>query len=282
MSTYVIGDLQGCLDPLKRLLDQIRFDDSKDTLWFVGDIVNRGSQSLETLRFVRELEKSSITVLGNHDLHLLAVAYTGKKSKGKDTLESILKAPDRDELLDWLRKRPLVHHDAQLGAVLVHAGIPPVWDIAQSLAHAHEVEQALRSDHVTELLSIMYSDQPELWHERLTQSERMIYSINAFTRMRYFKTDGRMEFKNKGNPNQAPAHLKPWFDMPRKKPLGARIFFGHWSTLGQIRLPTNAVEALAMDSGCLWGGRLTTIRADDPKLPMYSEPCEEASKPGSE
>ena len=281
MSTYVIGDLQGCLDPLQRLLDQIRFDPDKDTLWFVGDIVNRGPQSLETLRFVRDLEKSSITVLGNHDLHLLAVAYTGKKSKGKDTLDDIQKAPDRDELLDWLRKRPLVHHDAKLGALLVHAGIPPVWDIAQSLAHAQEVEQALRGDHMCELLSIMYSDQPELWHERLSQTERMIYSINAFTRMRYFKADGRMEFKNKGNPNQAPAHLTPWFDMPRP-PLGARVFFGHWSTLGKIRLPKHAVEALAMDSGCLWGGRLTTIRADDPELPMYSEPCEEASKPGSE
>ncbi len=281
MSTYVIGDLQGCLDPLKRLLDQIKFDPVKDTLWFVGDIVNRGPQSLETLRYVRELQASSITVLGNHDLHLLAVACTGKKSKGKDTLGDILSAPDRDELLDWLRKRPLVHHDARLAALLVHAGIPPTWSIQDSLVRAHEVQHVLSGDSAHELLSIMYNDQPDRWRDDLTESERLIYSINAFTRMRYFTADGRMEFKNKGTPKLAPANLIPWFDMPRQ-PLGARIFFGHWSTLGLIRLPNHAVEALAMDSGCLWGGRLTTIRADDPELPMVSEPCEEAAKPGSE
>ncbi|HES76381.1 MAG TPA: symmetrical bis(5'-nucleosyl)-tetraphosphatase [bacterium] len=281
MATYVIGDLQGCLEPLKRLLEQIRFDPGHDTLWFVGDVVNRGPQSLQTLRFVRDLEHAAITVLGNHDLHLLAVALTGKKSKGKDTLSEILLAPDRDELLDWLRRRPLVHHDANLGALLVHAGIPPEWSIQDSLTRAHEVEDVLSSDAVSELLSIMYNDQPNQWRHDLSESERMIYSINAFTRMRYFKPDGRMEFKNKGTPNQAPANLIPWFDMPRA-PLGARVFFGHWSTLGAIRLPSHQVEALAMDSGCLWGGRLTTVRADDPLLPMYSEPCVEWVKPGIE
>jgi len=281
MSTYVIGDLQGCLDPLKRLLEQIHFNPSKDTLWFVGDIVNRGPQSLETLRYVRDLAESSITVLGNHDLHLLAVAYTGKKSKGKDTLQDILNAPDREELLDWLRQRPLVHHDTRLAAMLVHAGIPPAWGIKDSLKHAGEVQQVLSGDSVRELLGMMYNDQPDRWRDNLSESERLIYSINAFTRMRYFKADGRLEFKNKGMPQNAPTNLTPWFDMPRQ-PLGARIFFGHWSTLGQIRLPKHAVEALAMDSGCLWGGRLTTIRADDPELPMYSVVCEEAVKPGVE
>ncbi|OYY73303.1 MAG: bis(5'-nucleosyl)-tetraphosphatase (symmetrical) [Gammaproteobacteria bacterium 28-57-27] len=281
MPTYVIGDLQGCLDPLKRLLDQIQFNYDQDKLWFVGDVVNRGPQSLETLRFVRELEHCSITVLGNHDLHLLAVAYTGKKSKGKDTLGDILHAPDREELLDWLRKRPLLHHEPSLAALLVHAGIPPAWDIETSLARAHEVEQVLGSNHAAELLSIMYNDQPDRWRNDMTQSERLIYSINAFTRMRYFKPDGRMEFKNKGAPAQSPAQLIPWYDMPRQ-PLGARVFFGHWSTLGQIRLPKHTVEALAMDSGCLWGGRLSTIQVDDPDLPMYSVACAETVKPGIE
>ena len=278
MSTYVIGDLQGCLDPLKRLLDQVHFDPVADRVWFVGDVVNRGPQSLKTLRFVRELAPVSVTVLGNHDLHLLAVAYTGRKSKGKDTLEEILRAEDCDELLDWLRKRPLVHYAPEHAALLVHAGIPPQWSIRDSLAHAREVEQVLGSDSVKELLSIMYNDQPDRWRENMPETERLIYSINAFTRMRYLTHDGRLEFKSKCAPERAPPDLTPWFNIPRT-PLGARIFFGHWSTLGVIHLPQHAVEAYAMDSGCLWGGRLSAIRADLPELPMYSEPCAESSKP---
>ncbi len=281
MAIYVIGDLQGCLDPLKRLLDQLHFEPGADQLWFVGDIVNRGPQSLETLRFVHELDHCSITVLGNHDLHLLAVAMTGRKSKGRDTLEEILRAEDSDELLDWLRKRPLVHHAPENAALLVHAGIPPDWGIEESLHHAHEVERVLAGDSVKELLSLMYNDQPDRWHDRLSETERLIYSINAFTRMRYLTLDGRMEFKNKCALSKAPTGLLPWFNAPRS-PLGARVFFGHWSTLGKIRLTNNTVEAYAMDSGCLWGGRLSAIRADQSELTLYSEACDEWVKPSAE
>ncbi|MEW5839151.1 MAG: symmetrical bis(5'-nucleosyl)-tetraphosphatase [Pseudomonadota bacterium] len=279
MAIYVIGDLQGCLDPLKRLLDLVDFAPETDRLWFVGDVVNRGPQSLQTLRFVHELDACSVTVLGNHDLHLLAVAMTGRKSKGKDTLEDILRAEDSDELLDWLRKRPLLHYAAEQDAILVHAGIPPHWDIAQCLTHAREVEQALGGDNAKELLGMMYNDQPELWSDDLSDSERLIYTINAFTRMRYLTRDGRMEFKNKSAPQNAASGLIPWYQAARA-PLGARVFFGHWSTLGTIRLGDHPVEAYAMDSGCLWGGHLSAMRADLAELPLYSVACTQWVKPG--
>ncbi|MEW6445451.1 MAG: symmetrical bis(5'-nucleosyl)-tetraphosphatase [Pseudomonadota bacterium] len=276
MATYAVGDLQGCLAPLQRLLDKLRFDPASDSLWLVGDLVNRGPQSLETLRFIRELGPAAITVLGNHDLHLLAIAHGGKKSKGKDTLTPILEAPDRDELIDWLRRQPLLHHDPRLAALLVHAGIPPQWDIATASACAREVEAALAGPNPHDFLTEMYGDHPDRWEASLSGLERLRYTVNACTRMRYLTNDGRMEFKHKCIPDDAPRGLRPWFDAPRE-PLGATVVFGHWSTLGRTRLP----GALALDTGCLWGARLTAVRLDDGAWPMVSEECSGYRKPGA-
>lgn len=276
MATYAVGDLQGCLDPLQRLLERLAFDPARDRLWLVGDLVNRGPQSLETLRFVRELGEAAITVLGNHDLHLLAVALGGKKSKGKDTLTPILAAPDRDELIDWLRRQRLLHHDAGLAAVLVHAGIPPAWGIPTAQACAREVEAVLAGDAVHDFLAEMYGDHPDRWDASLQGLDRLRYTVNGLTRMRYLTTDGRMEFKLKCAPEQAPKGVQAWFDAPRE-PLGATVVFGHWSTLGRTRLP----GALALDTGCLWGGKLTAVRLDAPALPLVHEACAGALHPGA-
>lgn len=275
MAIYAVGDLQGCLDPLERLLEQLAFDPARDRLWLVGDLVNRGPQSLEALRFVRDLGPAAITVLGNHDLHLLAVALGGKKSKGKDTLAPILVAPDRDELIDWLRRQPLVHHDPAVGAVLAHAGIPPDWDLATAQACAREVEAVLAGNEVREFLVEMYGDHPDRWDAGLLGLDRLRYTVNALTRMRYVTADGALEFRHKCSPDQAPAGLLPWFEMARE-PLGATVVFGHWSTLGRTRVP----GAIALDTGCLWGGRLSAVRLDDPRQPMLQQDCGQYSRPG--
>jgi bis(5'-nucleosyl)-tetraphosphatase (symmetrical) len=268
MAVYAVGDLQGCLDPLRRLLERLAFDPARDRLWLVGDLVNRGPQSLEALRFVRDLGEAALTVLGNHDLHLLAVALAGKKTKGKDTLTPILAAPDRDELIDWLRRQPLLHHEPDLRAVLAHAGIPPDWDIPTAAACAREVEAVLAGDEVRDFLAEMYGDHPDRWDAGLEGLERLRYTVNALTRMRYLTPDGRLEFKYKCAPEQAPDGLIPWYAAPRA-PLGATVVFGHWSTLGRIRLP----GAIGLDTGCLWGGRLTAVRLDDERLSLAHEPC---------
>jgi bis(5'-nucleosyl)-tetraphosphatase (symmetrical) len=275
MAIYAVGDLQGCLDPLQRLLERLAFDPAHDRLWLVGDLVNRGPQSLEALRFVRDLGAAAITVLGNHDLHLLAVAIAGGKTKGKDTLTPILTAPDRDELIDWLRRQPLFHHDPAVGAILVHAGIPPDWDIPTAAACARQVEAVLASEEVKDFLTEMYGDHPDRWDAGLMGLQRLRYTVNALTRMRYLTTDGRLEFKYKCAPEQAPKWLTPWYAVPRA-PLGATVVFGHWSTLGRIRLP----GAIALDTGCLWGGHLTAVRLDDPALPLAHQACQGFLQPG--
>lgn len=277
MAVYAVGDLQGCLDPLLRLLDRLAFDPAQDRLWLVGDLVNRGPQSLEALRLVKSLGPAAITVLGNHDLHLLAVALAGKKSKGKDTLEPILRAPDRDELIDWLRRQPLLHHAPGLKAVLVHAGIPPSWDLATAAACAREVEAVLAGDAVREFLSEMYGNQPDRWSPELKGLARLRYTVNALTRMRYLTHDGRLEFDHKGAPEQAPEGFLPWYVAPRP-PLSATVVFGHWSTLGKVHVP----GAIGLDTGCLWGGRLTAVRLDDPQHPLIHEVCSAVLRPGGE
>lgn len=276
MAVYAVGDLQGCLDPLKRLLERLAFDPARDRLWLVGDLVNRGPQSLEALRFVRNLGEAAVTVLGNHDLHLLAVAMGGHRAKGKDTLDPILTAPDRDALLDWLRRQPLLHHEPNLRAVLAHAGIPPDWDLPTAAACARQVEAVLTGDGVRDFLAEMYGDHPDRWDAGLEGLERLRYTVNALTRMRYITRDGRLEFKHKCAPEQAPQGLIPWYAAPRA-PLGATVVFGHWSTLGRTRLP----GALALDTGCLWGGKLTAVRLDDPALPLVHEACAGALHPGA-
>lgn len=256
MATYAIGDVQGCHDELLVLLDRIRFDQAADQLWFVGDLVNRGPRSLETLRTIRDLGNSAISVLGNHDLHLLAVAEGISRTKHRDTFGDILAAPDRDELLHWLRQRPLLHHGGEF--YLIHAGLPPQWDMDQATRLAQEAETALRSRDYREMLWHMYGNEPNRWDDHLGDWERLRFITNSFTRLRYCTTDGRMEFKQKGRPSTQPAGLMPWFEVPGRRSAGARILFGHWSTLGFHV----SQDAYCLDSGCLWGGELTALRID--------------------
>lgn len=263
MAIYAIGDLQGCYDPLMRLLDKLRFDPRQDTLWFAGDLVNRGKQSLETLRFVRSLRDAAVCVLGNHDISLLA-AHHGLR-KAHKSLKPLLDAPDYLELIHWLAQRPLLHVDAPLGYALSHAGIPPQWDLATAQACAREVETALSSPGVAEWLAQVYGDQPDTWNPADSQPDRHRYILNAFTRMRYCRTDGSLEFAAKGNPfaeKKSPdvsnTELIPWFTVPRRQALGVTTLFGHWSTLGYY----NGNYVIALDTGCVWGGQLSAIRID--------------------
>lgn len=259
MPVYAIGDLQGCLDPLKRLLDRVRFDPATDRLWFTGDIVNRGPASLETLRFVRNLGAAAITVLGNHDMHLLATAWADNRpSKKRDTLTDILEAPDCHELLEWLRRRPLLHHDAQLSFTMVHAGLPPQWDLDDARHAAAELERVLRSDRFIDFLHHMYGDRPDRWDPELRGIARLRFIINALTRLRYLRPDGSMEFDNKGPTGRSGSTLVPWFQFPGRKSAGSRIVFGHWSTLGDLEHD----GVFGIDTGCVWGGRLTALQLD--------------------
>lgn len=271
MSVYAIGDVQGCYEPLVRLLDRLRFDPAADTLWFAGDLVNRGPQSLAVLRLVRGLGERAVTVLGNHDLNLLALAAGVDRSRKRDTLDAVLDAPERDELLDWLRRRPLLHHDAGLGFTLVHAGLAPAWDLARASACAGELEAVLRSDAYADYLPQMYGDRPERWSDALTGVERLRCITNHFTRMRFCRADGTLDLDASGPPGSQPAGFMPWFEVPGRRNAGLDIVFGHWAALGYYRAP--GVHAL--DSGCVWGGRLTALRLDDGGETVISVPCRE-------
>ncbi|QJD28682.1 symmetrical bis(5'-nucleosyl)-tetraphosphatase [Methylococcus geothermalis] len=256
MAVYAIGDVQGCYAELQRLLDLIRFDPAGDRLLFTGDLVNRGPQSLETLRFIRSLGPAAATVLGNHDLHLLAVAYGVSRVKHKDTFGDVLEASDRNELLDWLRTRPLVHRES--GYCLVHAGIPPCWDADTASARAAEVEAVLAGGDIAEFCRQMYGDKPDVWSDDLAGWDRLRFITNALTRMRYCDGAGRLDFKQKGAPGHQPAFLVPWFEVAGRRPSGATILFGHWSTLGYFA----GKDCYCLDTGCLWGGELTALRLD--------------------
>ena len=258
MAVFAVGDVQGCYQELQGLLEEIRFDPARDRLWFTGDLVNRGPDSLAVLRFVRGLGESAVTVLGNHDLHLLAVAEGLGKAHRADTLQAILDAPDRDELLAWLRSRPLLHHDAGLGYTLVHAGLAPQWDLATAQACGAEVAAALQGEQYREFLGNMYGDQPDRWDEGLEGWERLRFAVNCFTRLRYCSEDGRLGLRHKGEPGSQPADYLPWFAVPSRRSRALRIVFGHWSTLGLYQAP----GVLGLDTGCLWGGLLTAARLD--------------------
>jgi bis(5'-nucleosyl)-tetraphosphatase (symmetrical) len=260
MSIYAIGDIQGCYNELQRLLERIGFDPAHDRLWFVGDLVNRGPGSLEVLRLVKSLGDSAITVLGNHDLHLLAVAEGIGKLHSSDTLDEILNAPDRDELLHWLRHQRLMH--AEGDQVLVHAGLLPQWTVQQALALAHEVEDALRSDDYAVFLEKMYGNAPHCWEDDLQGYKRLRVIVNAFTRLRICTPQGEMEFKFKGEVENIPAGYMPWFEVDKRRSADATVIFGHWSALG-LKVEPNII---ALDTGCLWGGPMTAIRLEDRKL----------------
>lgn len=258
MSTYAVGDIQGCQDSFLRLLGACEFDRTRDCLWLVGDLVNRGPHSLETLRFIRSLGDAAVTVLGNHDLYLLMVAEGVEKHRGKgDTLDEILDAPDRDELLDWLRRQRLCH--VEQGFCLIHAGLLPQWSVPQARALAVEVETQLQGDAYRETLKHMWGSEPAQWSDDLVGWDRMRVVVNAMTRMRFCSPDGVMEFKTKGEVKNAPAGYLPWFEVPGRRSADHVLVTGHWSALGLNIKP----ELLALDSGCLWGGHLTAVRLED-------------------
>jgi bis(5'-nucleosyl)-tetraphosphatase (symmetrical) len=259
MATYAIGDLQGCYDPFRHLLDELRFEPAVDRLWLTGDLVNRGPKSLKTLRFVKSLGDSAISVLGNHDLHLLALTGSKPQAHGRfESLTKILKAPDRDELLDWLRHRPLAHFDDELDSLLVHAGTHPDWDVTKTLNRAAEVEAVLRSADSATLLEKMYGNAPATWSGKLTGYKRLRFIINCLTRMRMLTTKGRLNFSHSGSPYNARRNLVPWFNYKKRATANTRIVFGHWSALGLVVMP----DLLSIDTGCVWGRQLTAVRID--------------------
>jgi bis(5'-nucleosyl)-tetraphosphatase (symmetrical) len=267
MARWAIGDVQGCCEELEQLLARIRFSGERDRLWFVGDLVNRGPCSLQALRRVRALGDNAVCVLGNHDLHLLAVALAGARLRRSDTLSDILAARDRDALLEWLLALPLAHFEPEHGDLLLHAGVLPQWSVAQTLELAREVERTLQHD-PRALLSDMYSDQPDRWEPALAAAERRRLTINVLTRLRFCTADGRIDLKQKGKPDSAPRPWLPWFRVPGRASREQRIVFGHWSALGLLREP----GILALDTGCVWGGALTAVNLDDPAAPPVSVP----------
>lgn len=273
MTIYAIGDIQGCFTELQNLLKHINFSSDNDTLWFAGDLINRGPKSLETLRFIKSLGKNAITVLGNHDLHALAVRAGIKKDK-HGTLSNLLTAPDADELFLWLRKQPLIHFDATLNYTLVHAGIPANWDLKSALKYGTELHEVLASDNYLEFLKNMYGDQPNIWHEDLTGWNRLRYICNGFTRMRYCFENGSLNLTEKNSPDVVSStsndNLLPWFDVKNRKTKSENIIFGHWSTLG-LKIEDGLY---ALDTGCLWGNHLTALKIDS-SLNYYQVKCPE-------
>ncbi len=261
MATYAIGDVQGCYDALRRLLDIVKFDPPRDTLWLVGDLVNRGPQSRETLRYVRDLGVAAVTVLGNHDLHLLVAAAGHTKQYPGDTLDDILRAPDRDELLLWLRQQKLMHYDHHLGYAMVHAGLLPQWPIAKALALAAEAEAVLRGENHDDFLRPLYGNTPGAWHDNLAGEDRLRVIINAMTRMRLCTAQGEMEFRHKLAPvsGAMPEGYMPWYDVPGRASADTPVIFGHWASLGVLL----RADVIGLDSGCVWGRKLSALRLED-------------------
>ena len=273
---YLVGDLQGCCDPLERLLQTLDFSPSRDRLFVLGDLVNRGPDSLGVLRRLRALGGAATCLLGNHDLHLLAIAHGVRKPHRSDTLDAILQAPDRDDWLHWLRQQRLAVWDA--GWLMVHAGVVPQWDAARTVALAGEVEAMLRSPDLGEFLTQMYGNEPARWDDALTGVSRWRCAVNALTRLRFCTTDGTMEFATKDGAGDAPEGFLPWFDVPGRATQGTPVAFGHWSTLGLIDRP----DLLALDTGCVWGGRLTAVRVDGGRREVVQVECPQAQKPGKQ
>ena len=273
MATYAIGDLQGCYESLLNLLEKLNFDKTKDTLWFAGDLVNRGSDSLATLRFVRALGDSAISVLGNHDLHLLAIAHGIKTTRSAD-LQRILDAKDSKELLEWLSLRPLLHYDPALNYTITHAGVYPLWSLEQTKKYALELENELKNN-LSEFLNHMYGDKPNNWDDSLTGFKRLRFICNCFTRMRFCYHDGRLDFTSNGSPGTIPEKASPWFEIKNRKTANEKLLFGHWSTLGMV----NKENVYPLDTGCVWGGKLTALRIDTEKPEYISIDCPKEANP---
>jgi bis(5'-nucleosyl)-tetraphosphatase (symmetrical) len=269
MALYAIGDVQGCDAELGALLGALQFSADRDRLWFVGDLVNRGPDSLAVLRRIRSLGGAATVTLGNHDLHLLAVAFGSARIRSDDTLSEILAAPDRDALLEWLAGRPLFHEDHALNLCMLHAGLAPQWDLELARQCAREFEEALRRDPL-KLFERLYGDQPDRWDDVHEREERLRFIANCFTRLRYVDADGRLALRVKGSPKKSQTKsLIPWFEAHEARWRGPRIVFGHWSTLGFF---CNA-DVIGLDTGCVWGGTLTALRLDDPDARPVQVPC---------
>ncbi len=278
MATWAIGDIQGCFDEFKALLDKIRFRPDCDRLWLTGDLVNRGPQSLQTLEFLYALSDNLNVALGNHDLHLLATAFDHQKPGRKDTLDELLASPRSSPLLQWLRQQPLLHMDEHLDVCMVHAGLHPQWSIDKAAVLAREVEAILQSDRHIEFYRHMYGDKPAQWSDELNGWQRSRFITNMLTRIRYFKTDGSVALQAKGAPAKN-AGLIPWFDMPDRASASQHIIFGHWSTLALVNRDYPNVSPI--DTGCLWGGRLTALRIDERPFTSMAIHCTAAQKPES-
>jgi len=274
MATYAIGDVQGCYDQLMRLLERAGYDDARDVLWFVGDLVNRGPQSAQTVRFAKKLGARQVTVLGNHDLALLVIAAGIKKPHRGDTYDELLAAPDREELLHWLRHQKMMH--AGEGYAMVHAGLLPQWSVAQALALAREVEVALQGPDHREFLAHMYGNEPVRWRDDLAGYDRLRIVVNAMSRMRLVTAEGSMEFSHKLGLTNLPAGYLPWYDAPGRASRAQRIIFGHWAALGLLLRE----DVVCLDSGCVWGRALSALRLEDRRL--YQLDCPELEGSASE
>ena len=262
MATYAVGDIQGCFDALECLLEQVKFDAKTDRLWVAGDLVNRGPASLETLRFIKSLGDQAKVVLGNHDLHLLAVASGARERHSKDTINPILQAPDCNELLDWLRHQDLIHYDQKLNTLMVHAGLPPIWSIPQAIQLAGEVTTALRGNASNRFFEHMYGNTPDQWHDDLEGFARLRVITNYLTRMRICTADGQLELKHKRGVEDIPKGYRPWFAFPAQATTDKdiTIVFGHWAALAGKITEKNVIP---LDTGCVWGGQLRMYRLDD-------------------
>lgn len=277
MAMYLIGDIQGCHSALTRLLDLIDFSPSRDTLYLLGDLVNRGPDSAGVLRQLMSLEDSARTVLGNHDLHLLAAAHGARAPKRKDTLDALLQAPDRNAMLDWLRQQPLARQEH--GILMVHAGVLPQWTADKALALSAEVCAVLRSPDLAAFLHDMYGNEPARWDDRLSGNDRLRVVVNALTRLRFCTPAGTMEFNSTESADLAPAGFVPWFDAPERQTADVTIAFGHWSTLGWLNRP----RLISLDTGCVWGGCLSAVRLSSDVGPreLIQVKCEAAQTPGT-
>jgi bis(5'-nucleosyl)-tetraphosphatase (symmetrical) len=277
MATYAVGDIQGCYTELRQLLDRIGFDPVADNLWSVGDLVNRGPDSLSVLRWFKALGDRAVVVLGNHDLHLLALAAGNDKHAKKSTLDEVLSAPDREELLDWLRHRPVMHVDEKKRFAMIHAGLPPQWDLAQARACAAELETELRGPGYRDFLLAMYGNQPDLWSPDLAGADRLRFITNCFTRLRYCDPEGRLLLNEKAAPGLQSDGAIPWFKVPGRATRDDRIVAGHWSTLGYVA----EHNIWALDTGCLWGGSLTAVRIRRKKpIKVFELDCVGYQEPG--
>lgn len=263
MSTYAIGDIQGCMKPLQCLLKEVQFNPDKDRLWIAGDLINRGPDSLEVMRYLYSIRDSVSLVLGNHDLHFLALAFGHRKPGKSDTLTALLEADDCPQLIEWLRNSKLVHHDPDKKFTMVHAGIPPQWDLAKALVLAQEVEQVLQSENFERYLANMYGNEPKIWSDELNGDARWRLITNYFTRMRFCTAEGELELQTKAEAAEAPPGFLPWFSHTHRKTRDNKIIFGHWAALqGQANTP----NVYALDTGCVWGGSLTAMRLEDEKI----------------